>query len=105
MGRVSQQQIEPTTGCIASAMSVLGHKWTALILRDLLVSPKRFCEFEKSIDNITPRILSQRLSDLEEQGIIEVSSNGPYALTQKGQDLMPIIKQMANWGSKYPTKI
>jgi DNA-binding HxlR family transcriptional regulator len=102
MESASQQQIEPTSGCIASAMGVLGHKWTALILRDLLEGPKRFCEFERSIEKITPRILSQRLSDLEQQGIIEMNANGPYRLTQKGKDLMPIIKQMASWGNKYP---
>ena len=103
MTRLSQVKIEPTEGCIASAMGVLGHKWTALILRDLLSGPKRFCELERSITKITPRILSQRLSDLETQGIIEIVNGGPYRLTSKGQDLMPIIRQMAAWGSKYPT--
>ena len=95
--------IEPTTGCIASTMGVLGSKWTALILRDLMEGPKHFCELEHSIDNITPRILSKRLRDLEQQGIIDAKrSEGCYQLTAKGEDLMPILQQMASWGSKYP---
>lgn len=93
--------IEPSEGCIASAMQVLGRKWSALILRDLNSGPKRFCELQHSIDKITPRVLSQRLNDLEIQSIVSLN-NGSYQLTQKGSDLMPTLKQMANWGSKYP---
>jgi len=97
------QVIEPTNGCIASALSVLGKKWTALILRDLIIEPKHFCELQRSVKHITPRILSQRLYDLEKQGIItkDLASNS-YSLTEKGMDLIPILKQMATWGNKYP---
>lgn len=94
-------KIEPTVGCIASAVTVLGSKWTALILRDLMEGPKRFCELERSVGNINPRTLSQRLSILENQRII-TSSEGRYCLTSKGEDLLPILKQMAAWGTKYP---
>jgi DNA-binding HxlR family transcriptional regulator len=99
--------IEPRTGCIASAMGIIGSKWTALILRDLFSGPKRFCELEKSVGNINPRTLSQRLDDLESHGIIskrsfaEVPPRIEYTLTQKGQDLLPVLKQMAAWGKKY----
>ena len=88
-------------------MDVIGNKWTALILRDLFVGPRRFCELEKSVGNINPRTLSQRLDDLEEQGIIskksfaEVPPRTEYTLTQKGNDLLPILKQMSAWGTKY----
>ena len=94
--------IEPKTGCIASAMKVLGQKWTALILRDLMTGPKRFCELERSVDKINPRTLSQRLDDLEKQGIVSTADDGHYQLTKKGMDLLPILKQMAAWGTKYP---
>jgi len=99
--------IEPKTGCIASAMEIIGNKWTALILRDLFTGPKRFCELEKSVGNINPRTLSQRLDDLERHGIItkasfaEVPPRVEYSLTTKGEDLFPILKQMAAWGNKY----
>ena len=99
--------LEPKTGCIAAAMEIVGNKWTALILRDLFSGPKRFCELEKSVGNINPRTLSQRLDDLEDHGIItkevfaEVPPRTEYTLTAKGRDLQPILRQMAAWGTKH----
>jgi DNA-binding HxlR family transcriptional regulator len=99
--------LEPHVGCIASAMQIIGNKWTALILRDLFGGPKRFCELEKSVGNINPRTLSQRLDDLEEHGIVtrrsfaEVPPRTEYTLTPKGRDLQPILRQMAAWGTKH----
>jgi DNA-binding HxlR family transcriptional regulator len=99
--------IEPKVGCIASATEIIGSKWTSLILRDLFAGPKRFCELEKSVGQINPRTLSQRLDNLEAHGIItresynEVPPRTEYTLTQKGEDLRPILKQMAAWGTKY----
>ncbi len=113
------QPIEPHIGCIAGAMEIIGNKWTALILRDLTSGPKRFGVLEKSLGAISssagtasakaisPRTLSQRLDDLEAHGIItrqafaEAPPRCEYSLTDKGQDLVPILKQMAVWGSKY----
>ena len=101
------QQIEPKVGCIASAMEIIGNKWTALILRDLAEGTKRFSELEKSVGNINPRTLSQRLDALEQHGIVtkaaaESSPARPaYNLTQKGIDLLPVLQQMAAWGDKY----
>lgn len=99
--------IETKVGCIASAMEVIGNKWTALILRDLFTGSKRFGELEKSVGSINPRTLSQRLDDLEQYGIItkksyaEVPPRIEYTLTRKGEDLLPILEQMAAWGDKY----
>lgn len=99
--------VEPKIGCIASAMEIIGNKWTALILRDLMNGPKRFCELEKSVGNINPRTLSQRLDDLESHGIVtrhvyaEMPPRTEYTLTVKGKDLLPILQQMAAWGNKY----
>jgi DNA-binding HxlR family transcriptional regulator len=99
--------LETKSGCIASAMQIIGSKWTALILRDLFSGSKRFCELEKSVGHINPRTLSQRLDDLEAYGIIskqsfaEVPPRTEYSLTEKGEDLLPILKQMAAWGKKH----
>lgn len=99
--------LEPKVGCIASAMEIIGNKWTALILRDLANGPKRFSELERSVGSINPRTLSQRLDDLEKHGILtkqsfaEVPPRIEYALTPKGQDLVPVLQQMASWGEKY----
>jgi len=107
---VVTKPVEPKVGCIANAMEIIGNKWTALILRDLMGGPKRFCELEKSVGNINPRTLSQRLDDLENHAIItrqtyaEVPPRTDYTLTSKGHDLLPILQQMAAWGDKYYTK-
>jgi DNA-binding HxlR family transcriptional regulator len=99
--------LEPKDGCIASAMEIIGNKWTALILRDIATGIKRFGELEKSVGNINPRTLSQRLDDLERHKIItkETNNDSPtrpeYQLTDKGRDLLPVLKQMASWGTKY----
>jgi len=107
MKALTTQPIETKTGCIGAAMQVIGNKWTALILRDLFGGPKRFCELGRSVGNINPRTLSQRLDDLEKQGIItkqsfaEVPPRCEYTLTKKGEDLLPILEQMAAWGTKH----
>jgi DNA-binding HxlR family transcriptional regulator len=103
----SKQKIEPKEGCIACAANILGSKWTALILRDLANGSKRFGEFEASLNGISPRTLSQRLDDLEQEGIItkksfaEAPPRVEYSLTDKGRDLLPILKSMAAWGARY----
>lgn len=100
-------ELEPKNGCIAGAMEIIGNKWTALILRDLSSGPKRFSELEKSVGKINPRTLSQRLDDLERHSIItkqayaEVPPRIEYALTEKGEDLMPVLRAMSDWGDKY----
>lgn len=112
-GPLESQPLESKVGCIASAMEIIGNKWTALILRDLTTGPKRFGELERSLKDgrgghaISPRTLSQRMDDLEEHGIVsrkvyaEMPPRCEYTLTAKGQDLIPILKQMAVWGEKY----
>lgn len=105
--KATNRKIEPREGCIACAANILGSKWTALILRDLSGGPKRFKDFEASLPGISPRTLSQRLDELEAEGVVskksfaEVPPRIEYTLTEKGYDLLPILKQMAAWGSKY----
>lgn len=101
------EALEPKIGCIAAAMDIIGSKWTALILRDLTAGPKRFGQLEKSLAGISPRTLSQRMDDLEAHGIVtkqtfaEVPPRCEYTLTEKGTDLVPILRQMAVWGEKH----
>jgi DNA-binding HxlR family transcriptional regulator len=100
-------QIESLDGCLARALSVLGNKWSALILRDLVSGSKRFSELQRSLHGISPRTLSQRLDDLEALGIVtkksyaETPPRVQYTLTKKGTDFIPALQQMASWGEKY----
>ena len=99
--------IEPHEGCIAATLQIIGDKWTALILRDLAHGERRFSQLQSSLEGISPRTLSQRLDNLEERSIItkqafaEVPPRVEYHLTQKGQDLLPILQTMADWGEKH----
>ncbi|HSX52746.1 MAG TPA: helix-turn-helix domain-containing protein [Patescibacteria group bacterium] len=96
-------------GCVASCLGVLGHKWTGLILTELTTGPKRFSQLERTLKGISPRTLAQRLDDLVEYKIVskasfaEVPPRIEYTLTKKGEDFIPVLEQMAAWGTKYPS--
>jgi DNA-binding HxlR family transcriptional regulator len=99
--------IENKPGCVKFAASVLGDKWTPLLLQALSKRPFRFCELQKEVGGINPRTLSARLLALEQHQITVKSAQhsssayAQYSLTQKGIDLMPVLQSMADWGSKY----
>ncbi|HUS26310.1 MAG TPA: helix-turn-helix domain-containing protein [Nevskiaceae bacterium] len=96
--------------CVGIAVAILGDKWTPHIIRALNEQPMRFCQLQDAVGGINPRTLSARLSNLEEQQIItkktlpEVPPHTEYALTTKGQDLVPILHSMAVWGEKHRPK-
>ncbi len=82
-------------------------KWTLLLVRELSEGRSRFCELERSLTGISPRTLSLRLRGLEEEGIVErhtypeVPPRVEYALTDKGQALLPIIDGMRAYGQQW----
>jgi DNA-binding HxlR family transcriptional regulator len=82
-------------------------KWTLLLVRDLAEGRSRFSELERSLAGISPRTLSLRLRALEEAGIVErhmyaeVPPRVEYALTDKGNALLPIIEDMRTYGEKW----
>ncbi|CAM4183305.1 winged helix-turn-helix transcriptional regulator [Lederbergia lenta] len=88
------------------AMSILGQRWTGLIIHQLLNGPQRFCTVESAMP-ISARVLSERLKDLEKEGIInrQVFPETPvrieYSLTEKGLALQPIIKEIESWGENW----
>ncbi|WCK56310.1 helix-turn-helix domain-containing protein [Aneurinibacillus sp. Ricciae_BoGa-3] len=92
---------------IEKTISVIGGKWTFIILRDLFIGPKRFGEIQKSLKGISPRTLSMRLKELEEEGIInrviysEIPPHVEYSLTAKGKTLRPIFDAMKDWGNTW----
>ena len=93
---------------VARALDVVGERWTILILRDLLLhGPRRFQDFEQSLAGLTPSVLSGRLKDLEARGIVmrrlyaEHPPRAEYLLTEKGQELGPVLAALRDWGSKH----
>ena len=97
-------------GPISAALKVVGDKWTGLLVRELTTGPKRFTALQEGLTGISPRTLSQRLDMLEHCHIIsrKVYAESPprveYALTTKGEDLIPILQSMVDWGAKYPAE-
>lgn len=90
---------------IARTLDIIGERWTILILRDLVVSgPRKFQDFEASLDGISPNTLSARLKRLEEAGLVErrfYEQHPPraeYLLTPKGTALGPVLKALLDWG-------
>lgn len=91
---------------VAKAMKILGGKWTILILKNLCSGKKRFGQLQRTLPGISPKTLSVRLKELEEEGLLtrtvftEIPLHVEYALTPKGTSLKKIIEQMRLWGEK-----
>ena len=90
---------------VARTLSIIGDKWTILILRDLLVDgPKKYQDLLGSLEGISPNLLSHRLKKLIEHEIIQkdfYSSHPPrylYSLTKKGETLKSLLKDLRDWG-------
>lgn len=85
---------------VGKAADVIGDTPSLLIVRDLLTGPKRFCDMEKSL-SISTRTLTLKLKRLEDQGFVAHAHSTPYALTQKGKALRPVIDSLRRFGEKY----
>ncbi|MBP2199540.1 winged helix-turn-helix transcriptional regulator [Pantoea cypripedii] len=91
---------------IARSLGRIGDSWSMMILRDAFAGFTRFDEFQKSAD-IAPNILSRRLKELVEDGLLEkvcYSSTPPryeYRLTELGRDFRPVMLALAEWGSRH----
>jgi DNA-binding HxlR family transcriptional regulator len=92
---------------VCRTADIVSGKWTLLVIRDLAGGSQRFCELERSLEGISPRTLSLRLRALEEQGIVarhtypEVPPRVEYALTEKGEALVPLIDDMRSYGKRW----
>ena len=92
---------------VSRTAAVISGKWTILLVRDLAEGHCRFCELERSLQGISPRTLSLRLRALEEEGIVErhtypeVPPRVEYALTAKGEALVPLIDDMRAYGTRW----
>ncbi|HEV8573473.1 MAG TPA: helix-turn-helix domain-containing protein [Dehalococcoidia bacterium] len=92
---------------IARTLDVIGDRWTLLIIRDLFLGRSRFNEFQQSKPRISPKLLSQRLRRLEDEGIVErvvldgYPPRADYRLTPKGRSLFPVLFAMGTWGFEH----
>ncbi|MEK4395474.1 winged helix-turn-helix transcriptional regulator [Bacillus sp. FSL K6-2860] len=91
------------------AVELLSKRWVALIVFQLLSGPQRFSEIEAALTNLSGRVLSERLKELEAAGIVkrEVFAVTPvrieYSLTDMGRSLAPVFEEISKWSSEWIT--
>ena len=96
-------------GCAAAhGLDLIGERWALLVVRELLLGPKRFTDLRASLPHVSPNVLAQRLRDLEASGVVRHTKLPPpaasrvYELTDWGTDLEPVIMALGRWASRSP---
>jgi DNA-binding HxlR family transcriptional regulator len=93
---------------IARGLDAVGERWALLLVRELVFGPKRFTDLHHGLPTASQNVLSQRLRELEENGVVRRRRLGPpaatwvYELTAWGRDLEPVLFHLARWGSRGP---
>src|SRR5256714_1443998 len=93
---------------IARALDVVGERWALLVVRELLLGPKRFTDLRAGLPHLSADVLAQRLKDLEEAGVVGRRTLAPpaasrvYELTEWGRELEPAVLALGRWGSRAP---
>jgi DNA-binding HxlR family transcriptional regulator/putative sterol carrier protein len=89
---------------VARSLDVIGERWALLIVRELLLGPKRFNDLLAGLADASPNVISQRLRELAGHGVIRQRDLGPparvrvYELTEWGRELEPVVLHLAWWG-------
>jgi len=103
----------PVAGCNSvcpdfhEAIELIGRRWTGAILCSLIEGPRRFGELGKVVPGLSDRLLSQRLRELEEEGLVQrdVEAGTPvrvtYSLTETGEALGPAIRELKTWAKHW----
>lgn len=92
----------------AYALDLVGERWALLVVRELLLGPKRFTDLRAGLPHASPNILSERLRELEQAGVVHRRKLPPpaasqvYELTEWGKELEPVVTQLGAWGARSP---
>lgn len=91
---------------IAKATEIIGEKWMLLILRELMLGTHRYSDFQRALSRISPSLLTKRLKQLENAGIIVRKAQNnrkghEYYLTPVGKELTPVVEHLATWGMRW----
>jgi DNA-binding HxlR family transcriptional regulator len=93
---------------IARALDVVGERWALLVVRELVLGPKRFTDLRAGLLGVSTDVLSQRLRQLEHAGVLRQVTLPPpqasraYELTDRGRELEPVLHALGRWGSREP---
>lgn len=98
-------------GCAAAhALDLVGERWALLVVRELLLGPKRFTDLRAGLPDISPNVLAARLRDLEGAGVLARRALPPpaavqvYELTPWGRELEPVLHTLGRWGARSPAR-
>jgi len=96
----------PQFCALARAAEIVGERWTLLVIRELLLGPKRFSDLSARLNGVSPSVLTARLNALIEDGIVRRAASVPfnvqvYELTDIGRDLQPAIRELIRWGGHF----
>lgn len=92
---------------VATTVGLIDSKWKLLLLRDLLSGTQRYSDFQRSLPEISQKVLTQSLKSMVEDNLVirtaypEVPPRVEYSLSELGNSLRPIIKAMELWGKEY----
>jgi len=108
---MARKQIHNPNHCpMVHAMNIIGNKWTSIIIYMLSDKILRFGELDFRIENISRKVLTEQLKELELRGIVlrksysETPPRVEYSLTKKGQELIPILNQLCEWSNGIKVK-
>jgi DNA-binding HxlR family transcriptional regulator len=91
---------------VARALDLVGERWALLVVRELVLGPQRFTDLRGHLPGIATDVLSQRLRQLEQAGVLRPvalpapASGRAYELTERGRDLEPVLHALGRWGSQ-----
>jgi DNA-binding HxlR family transcriptional regulator len=90
---------------IARAMGVIGDRWAVLVIRELMFGSRRFAQIRAGLQGISPNVLSQRLRDLQQAGVVQLVEHESfgvtvYDLSDRGRALQPVLVELGRWGSR-----
>jgi DNA-binding HxlR family transcriptional regulator len=94
----------------AHALDLIGERWALLVVRELLLGPKRFTDLRAGLPGASPNVLAQRLRELERAGVVRRRKLPPpaaskvYELTEWGEELEPVIISLGRWGARSPSR-
>ena len=94
----------------AHALDLVGERWALLVVRELLLGPKRFTDLRAGLPGVSPNVLAQRLRELERAGVVRRRKLPPpaasrvYELTEWGMELEPVIIRLGRWGARSPSR-
>lgn len=107
MSRAGRRSYDDACG-IARALDLVGERWALLVVRELLLGPKRFTDLREALAGISPNVLTQRLGELEEGGVVRRRRLPPpapatvYELTGYGRRLEVVLLELGRWGAQSP---